>query len=389
MTSRTEPSLPAQLERIERAREVRAERPVVKDAHITLSHGSGGKASHNLIEGLFVPAFRNELLDGYADAAVFGVNGGELVPHGAPAASPLARPPGAGGSPGPRLAFTTDSYVVSPLFFPGGDIGKLAVHGTINDLAVAGATPLCLSLALILEEGLEMDVLRRVVGSMAAAAAAAGVWVVTGDTKVVHRGKADGLFVTTSGVGVVRDGVELSARHVRPGDAVLVSGYVGDHGMAVMLAREALELEAEIVSDTAPLHTLAAAVLDAAPHTRVLKDPTRGGVAASLSEIARRAGTGIAVDEERVPVRPEVRGACEILGIDPLHIANEGKLLAVVPPEEADAALAAMRGQPGGGAAAAIGEVRAEPPGMVVLRTGIGGARVLDMLVGDPLPRIC
>ncbi len=365
MTSRIESSLPAQLGRMERARVVREDSPRLRDAHVTLSHGSGGKASHALIESVILPAFRNPALDGSADAALLATGG-------------------AG-----RIAMTTDSYVVSPLFFPGGDIGKLAVHGTINDLAVSGARPFALSVGLILEEGLDMDVLRRVVNSMAAAAAEAGVPIVTGDTKVVHRGKADALFVNTTGLGVVDDGVRLSADSVRPGDVVLVSGHVGDHGMAVMLAREALELEAEIESDTAPLHTLVEALLRAAPGTRTIKDPTRGGVGTTLNEIAQRARVAISVEEERVPVRVAVRGACEILGLDPLHIANEGKLVAVVPPAEAGAALAALRAHPLGAHAAVIGEVLAEPAGMVLLRTGIGGSRVLDMLVGDPLPRIC
>lgn len=365
MTSRIETSLPAQLDRMERARVHRDGEPRLRDAHVTLSHGSGGKSSHALIESLILPAFRNPLLDGHADAALFAT-------HGAA-----------------RMAFTTDSYVVSPLFFPGGDIGRLAVHGTINDLAVAGARPAVLSVGLILEEGLDMELLRRVIGSMAEAAAAAGVPIVTGDTKVVHRGKADQLFVNTSGVGTIDESVHLSAGHVRPGDVVIVSGYVGDHGMAVMLAREALEIEAAIESDSAPLHTLVSALLAAAPGTRTMKDPTRGGMATTLNEIARRARVGIAVDEERVPVREAVRGACEILGLDPLHIANEGKLVAIVPPDEADAALAALRAHERGADAAVVGEVLEQPVGMVLLRTGIGGSRVLDMLVGDPLPRIC
>ena len=366
MTARIENSLPAQLDRMERARVVRDAEPRMRDAHVTLSHGSGGKSSHALIESLILPAFRNPLLDGDADAAVFA--------------------PGSGVG---RLAMTTDSYVVSPLFFPGGDIGQLAVHGTINDLAVSGARPLALSVGFILEEGLDMDILRRVIASMAAAAQAAGVPIVTGDTKVVHRGKADQLFVNTSGVGIVDDDVRLSVDSIRPGDIVLGSGYLADHGMAVMLAREALELEADIASDTAPLHTLVAALLAAAPNTRTIKDPTRGGVATTLNEIARRARVAIAVDEARVPVREAVRGACEILGLDPLHIANEGKLVAIVPAAEANAALAALRAHPLGGDAAVVGEVQAEPMGMVLLRTGVGGSRVLDMLVGDPLPRIC
>ena len=365
MTSRIETSLSAQLDRMERARVHRAGEPKVRDTHVTLSHGSGGKSSHALIESVILPAFRNPLLDGTADSAIFPTHGSA------------------------RMALTTDSYVVSPLFFPGGDIGRLAVHGTINDLAVAGARPVALSVGLILEEGLDMELLRRVIASMANAAAAAGIPIVTGDTKVVHRGKADQLFVNTTGVGVMDDATELSAEHVRPGDVVLVSGFIGDHGMAVMLAREALEIEAHIESDSAPLHTLAAALLAAAPNTRVMKDPTRGGVATTLNEIARRAGRCVVVDEERVPVHEAVRGACEILGLDPLHIANEGKLIAVVPAAEADAALAALRAHPLGTHAAVIARCEPDPAGMVLLRTGIGGSRVLDMLVGDPLPRIC
>jgi hydrogenase expression/formation protein HypE len=368
MTSRIEESLPAQLERIEKARIARAGRPVLKDRHVTLSHGSGGKASRQMLDALILPALGNPLLDGSADAAVFHV---------------------ANGTDSAKVAFTTDSYVVSPLFFPGGDIGSLAVHGTINDLAVSGARPLYLSVGLILEEGLDMDVLRRVLDSVGRAAAAAGVTVVTGDTKVVNRGKADGLFINTAGVGVVEGDGELAAASVRPGARVLLSGHVADHGMAILLAREALELESEILSDSAPIHELAAAVLAAAPGTRVLKDPTRGGVATTLNEIASSAGVGVFVDETAIPVRPEVRGACEILGIDPLHIANEGKMIAVVPAGESDAALAALRGHPLGRDAAVIGEARAEAPGMVVARTGVGGSRVLDMLVGDALPRIC
>jgi hydrogenase expression/formation protein HypE len=367
MTSRIEQSLKSQLDRIDRVRTARDARAVIRDEHITLSHGSGGKSTHTLIDALMVPAFANLALDGFADAAVLSTN----------------------GIGSPRFAFTTDSYVVSPLFFPGGDIGSLAINGTINDLAMSGARPVCLSVGLILEEGLEMDVLRRIVGSLAAASAAAGVPVVTGDTKVVHRGKADRLFINTSGVGIMRDELNLSTESVQPGDVVIVSGDVGDHGLAVMLAREALEIEADIRTDSAPLHDLVAAILEAAPNTRLLKDPTRGGLATTLNEIARHAGVGIAVEEEKVPVKREVRGACEMLGIDPLHIANEGKLVAIVPPEEADAALDAMRAHPAGAGSAIIGIVRPEPEGMVILKTPIGGSRVLDMLVGDPLPRIC
>ena len=365
--TRIETSLSTQLGRMERARVVRSDTPRLRDEHITLSHGSGGKSSHALLESLILPAFANPLLDGGADAAIFRSAAGME-----------------------RIAFTTDSYVVSPLFFPGGDIGSLAVHGTINDLAVSGARPLALSVGLILEEGLDMAVLRRVVDSMARAAAAAGVSIVTGDTKVVNRGKADQLFINTSGVGVLAPEIGLSVDSVRRGDIVLVSGTIGDHGMAVMLAREALELDAEIESDSAPLYGLVTALLAAAPGTRVIKDPTRGGVASALNEIASRTRLAISIEEERVPVRTAVRGACEILGLDPLHIANEGKLVAIVPPDQATAALHALRAcSPLGAEAAIVGEVIGEPEGMVLIRTGIGGSRVLDMLVGDPLPRIC
>ncbi|HMQ29832.1 MAG TPA: hydrogenase expression/formation protein HypE [Chloroflexaceae bacterium] len=354
------------LEKIERVRQHRRRTFSLRDERITLSHGSGGKATHNLIEGVFAPAFTNPHLDPMDDAATFAV--------------------AAGG----RLAFTTDSYVVSPLFFPGGDIGALAVHGTVNDLAMAGARPLYLSAGFILEEGLAIEELRRVVASMAEAAAAAGVAIVAGDTKVVQRGKADGMFITTAGVGVVEASWPLGQAHARPGDRVLLSGPIGDHGIAVMLAREALDIESDVVSDTAPLNGLVAALLAACgPGLHCLKDPTRGGVATSLNEIALGAEVAIALDEQAIPVRPEVRGACEILGLDPLTIANEGRLLAIVSPDVAGAALAAMRAHPLGREAALIGEVRAEPAAMVFLRTEIGGTRVLDMLVGDPLPRIC
>jgi hydrogenase expression/formation protein HypE len=359
-------SLADQMDRVERARRARREPRPFRDERITLSHGSGGKASRHLIDGLLVPALGQGALDPHADCALFA----------------------AAASRG-RLAFTTDAYVVTPLIFPGGDIGSLAVHGTVNDLATAGAQPLGLSLSLILEEGLDVALLRRIVQSIRTAADGVGVEIVTGDTKVVPRGKADGMFVTTSGVGVIADGVSLSSANAKPGDRVLISGSIGDHGIAVMLARDALELEADIQSDTAPLHRLAAAVLAAAPGTRCLKDPTRGGVATTLNEIAQHARVGIAIDEPRVPVRPEVRAACEILGLEPLHIANEGKLLAIVPAGEAAAALAAMRSEPVGREAAIIGEIVEEPEDMVVLRTAVGGSRVLDMLVGDPLPRIC
>ncbi len=355
------------LKKIERTRQVRRHKFYLRDEKITLSHGSGGKATHNLIEGVFAPAFSNPLLDPMDDAAVFGIDG-----------------------TGHRLAFTTDTYVVSPLFFAGGDIGKLAIHGTINDLAMAGAEPLYLSAGFILEEGFPITDLRRIVASMANAAADAGIAIVTGDTKVVQRGKADGLFINTAGVGIIRATWPLGQTRLQPGDKVLLSGPIGDHGISIMLAREALDIETDVESDTAPLHTLVAALLMAAGDgVHCLKDPTRGGVATALNEMALGSEVSIGLDEQAVPIRPGVRGACEILGLDPLTIANEGKLLAIVAPEKAELALAALRAHPLGREAAIIGTVQAEPPGMVFLRTDIGGMRVLDMLVGDPLPRIC
>jgi hydrogenase expression/formation protein HypE len=355
------------LQKIERVRQARRHKFYLRDEHITLSHGSGGKATHNLIEGVFAPAFSNPLLDRMDDAATFVVT-----------------------DAGQSLAVTTDTYVVSPLFFPGGDIGKLAVHGTVNDLAMAGAQPLYLTAGFILEEGFSIATLRRIVESMAVAAAEAGVAIVSGDTKVVQRGKADGVFINTTGIGIMRTHRPMGQAHAQPGDKVLISGSVGDHGITVMLAREELEIETDVESDTAPLHGLVADLLAAAgEHLHCLKDPTRGGVATSLNEIALASEVSIALDEHAIPVRADVRGACEILGLDPLTIANEGKLLAIVAPEGAEAALAAMRAHPLGQAAAIIGEVRAEPAAMVFLRTDIGGTRVLDMLVGDPLPRIC
>jgi hydrogenase expression/formation protein HypE len=349
------------LERIERAR---ARKPRVKEPRITLAHGAGGKATHNLIEAVFLEAFRNPVLEPMPDAATLSVLGG-------------------------RLAFTTDSFVVSPLFFPGGDIGELAVNGTVNDLAMAGARPLSLSAAFILEEGFPTDDLRRVVASMAAASARAGVQVVTGDTKVVQRGKGDGCYITTAGVGVLERDVSLSPAAARPGDVVLVSGPIGDHGVTVMLARGELDIAADLVSDTAPLHELSAALLDVAPDARVLRDATRGGVATILNEVATASRVAVVVDEDAVPVRDEVRGAAELLGIDPLYVACEGRLVAVVPGARADAALAALRSHDLGAGATLIGRVADDPPGLVLLRTGFGGTRIVDMLVGDPLPRIC
>jgi hydrogenase expression/formation protein HypE len=349
------------LQRIEKAR---ARKAKLKEERITLSHGSGGKATQTLIEAVFLEAFSNPLLAPLEDGAVLTAHGG-------------------------RLAFTTDSYVVSPLFFPGGDIGDLAVNGTVNDLAVSGARPLWLSAGFILEEGFPVADLERIVGSMAAAAERAGVQVVTGDTKVVQRGKADGCYVNTAGVGVIERPVELGMATARPGDAVIVSGPIGEHGITVMLARGELDIESEVESDTAPLNGLVERLLDAAPGVRGLRDATRGGVATICNEVARAAGVAVVVDEDSVPVRPDVRGACELLGIDPLYVACEGRLVAVVDGDQADAALAALRSHPLGEGAAVIGRVRDDPPGLVLLKTSFGGTRIVDLLVGDPLPRIC
>jgi hydrogenase expression/formation protein HypE len=335
-----------------------------RDELVTLAHGSGGKATRTLVEGLFLEELSNPLLDELGDAAVAD----------------------AGGA---RLAFTTDSFVVKPLFFPGGDIGELAVNGTVNDLAVAGAEPLWLSAGFVLEEGFPVADLRRVAASMARAAAAAGVAVVAGDTKVVERGSADGLFVTTAGVGLVAPDVALGARRARPGDRVLVSGTIGDHGFAVLVARGDLRLESALESDTAPVHELAASLLQLGPALRWMRDPTRGGLATTLNELAHGCGLTVRVDEEAIPVRPEVAGAAEILGIDPLYVANEGKLVAVVAPEAANDALAALRAHPLGHDTVLIGELTGEEGGLVLLNTALGGTRIVDMLVGDPLPRIC
>jgi len=339
-------------------------RPRLKDELVTLAHGAGGKATRALVEQLFLEELSNPLLDPLGDSALLDLNGS-------------------------RLAFTTDSYVVKPIVFPGGDIGELAVNGTVNDLAVAGARPVALSAGFVIEEGFEVARLRELAASMARAAERAGVPVATGDTKVVERGKADGLYVNTAGIGVVPPGVELGAGRVEVGDRVLVSGTLGDHGMAVMIARGELQLEVELESDTAPVHELAASLLELGGAVRWLRDPTRGGLATALNELAQEAGLAVALDEASLPLRPEVVGACEILGIDPLYVANEGKLVAVVAPEAADDALARLRAHQLGAEAALIGEIRPEPEGLVVLDTAFGGGRIVDMLVGDPLPRIC
>ena len=342
--------------------------PILEHKQIVLGHGSGGKLTADLIDKIFLPAFRNPVLDKLDDQAVVTINGA-------------------------RLAFTTDSFVVTPIFFPGGDIGRLAVHGTVNDLAMSGAQPLYLSAAFILEEGLPVDDLRRIVESMRSAAAEAGVQFVTGDTKVVDRGKGDQIFINTTGIGLVPSGINISADRARPGDVILLSGYIGDHGMAIMSRREGLEFEGAIESDCASLNGLVAAMLatpsSPADFIHCLRDPTRGGAATTLNEIAKRANVGMLLREIALPVRESVRGACEVLGLDPLYVANEGKLLAIVEPAMADAVLQQMRAHPLGRDAAIIGEVVADHPGMVLMKTEIGGTRVLDVMFGEQLPRIC
>jgi hydrogenase expression/formation protein HypE len=350
---------------LERIEAFRRRRPRLKDEIVTLAHGAGGKSSAALVDAVFLEAFANETLAPLADAARIDLPGGD------------------------RLAFSTDSFVVRPRFFPGGSIGHLAVHGTVNDVAMMGARPRWLTAAFVIEEGFTIAELRRIVADMADAAQAAGVAIVSGDTKVVERGAADGLYITTAGMGMVPTGRTLGPELVRPGDVVLVSGTIGDHGMAVMLARGDLQLEADIRSDTAPLGGLVEALFAAAPNTRWLRDPTRGGLGTVCNELAMDTNLAIVLDEARLPIDPAVAAACELLGIDPLYVANEGKLLAIVAPDEADAALAALRAAPLGASAAAIGEVHADPAGIVVLLTTFGGTRIVDMLVGDPLPRIC
>ena len=337
----------------------------LKTGQIDMAHGSGGRAMAQLIEELFAKHLGNEYLAQGDDGA--------LLPH-----------PGEG-----RLVMATDSHVVSPLFFPGGDIGCLSVYGTINDVAVMGAEPLYLSAGFILEEGFKLADLARIVQSMAAAAREAGVPIVTGDTKVVERGKGDGVFITTTGVGVVRPGNELSGRNALPGDAILVSGTLGDHGMAIMAERESLGFESPIVSDTAALHGLIAAMRESGAEIHVLRDPTRGGLATTLNEIARQSGVGMMLQEKNLPVKPEVEAACEFLGLDPLYVANEGKLVAICAAADAEKLLAVMRAHPLGGAAAMIGTVHEDAHRFVQMTTGFGGRRIVDWLSGEQLPRIC
>ncbi len=349
--------------------------PLNTGDRILLGHGSGGKLSAELVREIFLPALRNPTLAQLNDQAVVQVNGS-------------------------RLAITTDSFVVKPLFFPGGDIGSLAVHGTLNDLAMGGAQPLFLSVAFILEEGLPMDTLQRVVASLQRAATDAGVQVVTGDTKVVEKGKGDGLFINTTGIGIVPEGVELSANRAKPGDKVILSGFIGDHGIAILAQREGLEFESTIESDSAALHTLVAEMLKGASQfsqpqrqlehaVHCMRDPTRGGLSSTLNEIAEQSRVGIEIEEEKVPVREDVRGACEMLGLDPLYVANEGKLVAIVAPDAAEALVESMRKHPLGKEARIIGTVIDKHAGLVTMRTNLGTTRIVDMLAGDQLPRIC
>jgi len=331
---------------------------------VVLGHGSGGRLSADLMRTLFLPVFSNPILARLDDQAIVTVNG-------------------------TRLAFTTDSFVVKPLFFPGGDIGSLAVHGTVNDLAVGGAKPLFLSAAFILEEGLSVEILRRVVESLHAAAREAGVEVVTGDTKVVEKGSGDQLFINTTGIGLVPEGLELSADQAKPGDKVLLSGSIGEHGIAILAQREGLEFECPVESDSAPLHNLVADMLNASHEIRCMRDPTRGGVSSALNEIAERSQVAIRLEESAIAVREEVRGACEMLGLDPLYVANEGKLIAIVAPDAAQAVLEAMRHNPLGTTAQIIGTVAESPSPIVTIRTALGTSRMVDMLAGDQLPRIC
>jgi hydrogenase expression/formation protein HypE len=336
----------------------------LKNGRIDMSHGSGGKAMAQLVDELFLKAFANPLLEQRNDQAMFEVSAG-------------------------RMVVTTDSYVVSPLFFPGGDIGSLAVHGTVNDIAMAGAKALYLTAGFIIEEGFPLSALNRIVTSMAAAARAAGVAIVTGDTKVVERGKGDGVFINTTGIGVVPPGVSPSGDRACPGDAILVSGTIGDHGVAIMSTREGLSFDTSTISDSAALHGLVAAMVAAVPDIHVMRDPTRGGLATTLNEIANQSSVGMTLREAAIPVREEVAAACELLGLDPLYVANEGKLVAICAPEDAETLLNVMRGHPHGSDAAIIGTVREDDHRFVQLETTFGGKRIVDWLAGEQLPRIC
>lgn len=337
---------------------------------ITLAHGGGGKAMRDLIDDVFINAFDNEVLNTLEDQARFYLS--DLATHG------------------DRLAMTTDSYVIDPIFFPGGDIGKLSICGTVNDLAVGGAKPLYLTCGVIIEEGMKVETLRKIVDSMAKTAAEAGVMIVTGDTKVVNKGSCDKIFINTAGVGIIPENINLGSDKAKPGDSILVNGLLGDHGAAILNARGDMELSTDIQSDCAPLYGLVETILAAAPNTRFFRDATRGGIASVLNEIAESSSVSIEIHEDKTPIRTEVTGFCEILGLDPLYLANEGKLVAVVPADEQEAALTAMRAHPLGRESAQIGHVQdGGRPGRVVMRTVFGGTRIVDMLVGEQLPRIC
>ena len=349
----------------ERIDKFRQRRPRLIDDVVTLAHGAGGKSSAALVDAVFLEAFRNDELEQLGDAAALVTPSGE------------------------RLAFSTDSYVVQPLRFPGGSIGQVAVHGTVNDLAVSGARPRWLSAGFVIEEGFPIAELREIVADMSESAARAGVQIVTGDTKVVGKGAADGMYITTTGIGLIPEGRRLSRELVRPGDKVVLSGTIGEHGMAVMLARGDLAIDADIESDTAPVNGLVEALLDAAPSTRWMRDATRGGVGTVCNELVKDLPFALILDEASLPVEPQVLGACDMLGIDPLYVANEGKFVAIVAQDEAEAAVSALRTHPQGVNATVVGEIVPQPPGIVALRTSFGGSRIVDMLVGDPLPRIC
>jgi hydrogenase expression/formation protein HypE len=360
---------PAQHSIFNKIEKVRRRHPKVKEQTITLAHGSGGKAMRDLIEDIFVGSFNNPLLSELEDQA--RINLAELL------------------SMGDRLAFTTDSYVIDPIFFPGGNIGELAVNGTVNDLAVSGATPLYLSCGMIIEEGFPVENLRQIVQSIKQAADLAGVQIVTGDTKVVNRGSVDKLFINTTGVGVIRSGIDISAANLRSGDAIIVNGYLGDHGAAITVAREELALDSSIQSDSQPLNGLVDAILAVCPEIHAMRDATRGGLATVLNEFALSSEVGIRLYEQALPVREEVQGICELLGLDFLYMANEGKLVTVVPKNQAENVLAAMKSHPAGKDAVIIGEVIDSPSGVVIMETIFGTDRIVDMLVGDQLPRIC
>ena len=365
-SAQREASLAQREERVlERIDKFRQRRPRLLDDVVTLAHGAGGKSSAALMDAVFLEAFRNEELEQLGDAAALRTPSGE------------------------RLAFSTDSYVVAPRRFPGGSIGDVAINGTVNDLAVSGARPQWLSAGFVIEEGFPIAELREIVADMSEAAARAGVQIVTGDTKVVGKGAADGVYICTTGVGVIPEGRHLSRDRVQVGDQLLLSGTIGEHGMAVMLARGDLAIDADIASDTAPVNALVEVLLDAAPSTRWMRDATRGGVGTVCNELVKDAPFAVLLEENKLPVEPQVLGACDMLGIDPLYVANEGKFIAIVAPDEAQPALAAMRAHPQGARATIVGEIMAEPPGIVALRTAFGGSRIVDMLVGDPLPRIC